>query len=413
MLAFGHVPPSGGLRIVEIAAVRCVEYTGTLDHPGAFWEERLVRPVDVYPRFRAEGPEFLALSSAGAYRLTSVFVHIETDDGVTGTAGPITREQAHLIQTGFAPLLRSQDPLATEHLWDVMYRHAVHGRKGVEMMAISALDCALWDLKGRHFGVPVHVLLGGPVREAIPAYASALGYSLDLDRVRERAAEIVAAGFTATKWFPRHGPADGRAGIAANTALVGALREAVGPDVDLMVDAWMSWDVPYALQMADRLAEFAPRWIEEPVLPDKPQSYAEITRRMRTGILVAGAEHEYTRWGIHQLMAAGALHVYQPDTYWAGGISEMLKIAALASAYDVQLIPHGHSVPANAHFSFAQPPTLTPMIEYLVKWNVIHQHFLARPVHPVDGVVTPPTAPGLGMDLDDDKIESSRELRFA
>jgi L-rhamnonate dehydratase len=187
----------------------------------------------------------------------------------------------------------------------------------------------------------------------------------------------------------------------------------VGPDVDIMVDAWMSWDVPYALRMADRLAEYAPRWIEEPVLPDKPQSYAEITRRIRSDILVSGAEHEYTRWGIHQLMAAGAMHLYQPDTYWAGGISEMLKIAALASAYDVQLIPHGHSVPANAHISFAQPPTLTPMIEYLIKWNTIHQWFLAHPVHPVDGEVTPPTEPGLGMDLDENKIESRRELSFA
>jgi L-rhamnonate dehydratase len=397
---------------VKIAAVRCVEYTGTMEHPGVFWEERLIRPVDIYPQFRAEGATFLPRSGSGSYRMTSVFVHVETDAGVSGTAGPITREQAHLVQAGLAPLLTGQDPLATEYLWDVMYRSAVHGRKGVEMMAISALDCALWDLKGRHFGVPVHVLLGGPVREEIPAYASALGYSLDLDKARARVAEIVSQGFTATKWFPRHGPTDGRAGMEANVALVAALRETVGPDVDIMVDAWMSWDVPYALRVADRLAEYGPRWIEEPVLPDKPRSYVEITRRMRSDILVSGAEHEYTRWGIHQLMAAGAMHVYQPDTYWAGGISEMQKIAALASAYDVQLIPHGHSVPANTHVSFAQPPTLTPMIEYLLKWNTVHQWFLAHPVHPVDGKVTPPTEPGLGMDLDQDKIESKRELSF-
>ena len=402
-----------GEPTVKIAAVRCVEYTGTMDHPGVFWEERLIRPVDIYPQFRDEGPAFLPPAGTGSYRMSAVFVHVETDDGVTGTGGPITHEQAYLIDRSLAPLLVNQDPLATEYLWDVLYRYGVHGRKGVEMMAISALDCALWDLKGRHFGVPVHVLLGGPVRDSIPAYASALGYSLDLDRARERAAEIVRAGFTATKWFPRHGPVDGRAGVEANVALVAALRDAVGADVDIMVDAWMSWDVPYTLRMAERLAEFGPRWIEEPVLPDKPHSYAEITRRMRPDIMVSGAEHEYTRWGLHQLMAAGAMHIYQPDTYWAGGISEMCKIAALASAYDVQLIPHGHSVPANTHFSFAQPPTLTPMIEYLLKWNTIHQWFLAHPVHPVDGKVTPPTEPGLGMDLDADKIEGRRELTFA
>ncbi|HTF53886.1 MAG TPA: enolase C-terminal domain-like protein [Pseudonocardia sp.] len=397
---------------MKIAAVRCVEYTGTMDHPGAFWEERLIRPVDIYPQFSGDGPEFLPPSGSGSYRMTSRFVHIETDNGVAGSAGPITAEQAYLITTKLAPLLVSQDPLATEYLWDVLYRYCVHGRKGVEMHAISALDCALWDLKGRHLGVPVFVLLGGPVRDAIPAYASTLGYSLDLDRVRERATELVAQGFTATKWFPRHGPLDGKAGMAANVALIAALREAVGPDVDIMVDAWMSWDVPYTLRMADRLAEYAPRWIEEPVLPDKPHSYAEITRRIRGDIQVSGAEHEYTRWGIHQLMAAEAMHIYQPDTYWAGGISEMCKIAALASTYDVQLIPHGHSVPANTHFSFAQPATLTPLVEYLVKWNVVNQWFLKHPVHPVNGQLLPPTEPGLGTDLDPDKIERRRELTF-
>lgn len=197
-----------------------------------------------------------------------------------------------------------------------------------------------------------------------------------------------------------------------NVDLVRTLREALGPDMDIMVDAWSSWDVPYTLRMAERLAEYRVRWIEEPVLADRRESYAEIVRRIGGGIMVAGGEHEYTRWGFHQLMRARAMDVYQPDTYWAGGISEMCKIAALASAYDVQLIPHGHSVPANAHLSFALPATLTPMLEYLLKWNVIHQWFLKNPVSPVDGRVTPSPEPGLGMDLDGDKIESRREVRF-
>ena len=109
-------------------------------------------------------------------------------------------------------------------------------------------------------------------------------------------------------------------------------------------------------------------------------------------------------------MAIGAAHIYQPDTYWAGGISEMVKIAAIATVYDVQLIPHGHSVSANANLSFALSPTLVPWLEYLIKWNLVHQWFLEHPVRPVHGVVTPPTEPGLGMDLDDDKIEERVEL---
>ena len=198
--------------------------------------------------------------------------------------------------------------------------------------------------------------------------------------------------------------------MADNLALFGTLRDAVGPDVDIMIDAWMSWDVPYTLAMADRLGDVAPRWIEEAVLPDKHASYAEIARRISNGIAVAGGEHEYTRWGLQALMDLGAMHVYQPDTYWAGGISEMIKIAALATTYDVELIPHGHSVPANANLSFALPVTTTPLMEFLVKWNVVHQYFLATPINPVNGLILPPTEPELGMELDADRIESQQEL---
>jgi L-rhamnonate dehydratase len=127
---------------------------------------------------------------------------------------------------------------------------------------------------------------------------------------------------------------------------------------------------------------------------------------------IAGAEHEYTRWGIKQLLDAKACDVLQPDIYWAGGITEMCKIAALCSCYDVQLVPHGHSTPATAHFLLAQPASLCPMIEYLVKWNEVHQFFLKYPLKPVDGVVTPRDEPGLGMELDEAKVEVREELSF-
>jgi L-rhamnonate dehydratase len=395
---------------MKITGVRCVAYTGHMEHEGEFWADGVLRPVDVYTSVGTERPMPLGRDEAGAYRMRSVFVHIETDAGVSGTGGPITDEQAFLIARSLGPLIVGRDPLATEQLWDIMYRSAVHGRKGLEMLAISAVDCALWDLKGRHFGVPVHVLLGGPVRAAIPAYASALGYSLDLDSVAETVSSFVASGYRATKWFPRRGPMDGKEGMATNEALIAAVRDAAGPDVDIMIDAWMSWDVPYTLAMAERLAPYAPRWIEEPVMPDRHEAYAEITRRIGNRIAVAGGEHEYTRWGLQRLMATKAAHVYQPDTYWAGGISELVKIAAIASVYDVQLIPHGHSVNANANLSFALVPTLVPYMEYLVKWNVVHQWFLAHPIVPVDGHITPPTEPGLGMEIDQDKVDASELL---
>jgi L-alanine-DL-glutamate epimerase-like enolase superfamily enzyme len=162
------------------------------------------------------------------------------------------------------------------------------------------------------------------------------------------------------------------------------------------------------VELADRIAEFHPRWLEECVMPDRIDSYRRV--KERTQIPLSGAEHEYTRWGFKRFIDAEALDVLQPDIYWAGGLSEVLKIAAYASVHDVLVIPHGHSTPAGLHFSLAQSPLLTPLQEYLVKWNTINQHFLAHPVVPDGGVLRPPGHPGLGMDLDPGKIERQTEV---
>jgi L-alanine-DL-glutamate epimerase-like enolase superfamily enzyme len=265
-------------------------------------------------------------------------------------------------------------------------------------------------LKGKWANAPVYRLLGGPTRTEIPAYASALGFSVEPERAAARAKELVGQGYRATKWFFRDGPADGKAGIERNVNMVAALREAVGDDVDLMLDCWMSWDVPYTLKMAELLEEFRPRWLEEPVLPDKIESYARI--RAESVVPISGGEHEYTRWGLKALMDAEAVDVLQPDIYWCGGITETLKICAIASTYDLPVVPHGHSTPATAHLIASQPANLCPILEYLVKWNTIHQYFLKTPLEPKNGVVTLPDAPGLGMELDDAKTEERQELHF-
>jgi L-alanine-DL-glutamate epimerase-like enolase superfamily enzyme len=395
---------------MKIAEVRLREVAGTMDFAGDFWEDRLVRPIDLYPRFRAAGPEHLPRVGEGRYRIKTYFVEIVADEGAIGIGGPIPLDQAFIIDQELRPYLEGADPLATEVVWDTMYRGLVHGRKGTPMMAISAVDCALWDLKGRVFNAPVYRLLGGPSREVIPAYASMLGYSVEPSRAAERAREAVQQGYRAMKWFFRHGPHDGKAGMVRNAQLVSAVRGAVGAEVDVMLDCWMSWDVPYTVAMAERLEEYEPRWLEEPVLPDKIDSYAAIRRQVT--IPISGGEHEYTRWGLKQLMDAEAVDVLQPDIYWAGGITEMLKICALASTYDLPVIPHGHSTPASAHLIASQPPNLCPLLEYLVKWNAIHQFFLKTPLQPKDGVVHLPSAPGLGMDLDEAKIEEQRVVSF-
>jgi L-alanine-DL-glutamate epimerase-like enolase superfamily enzyme len=393
---------------MKITAVRVFRVEGEMEHPEPFWEERLVRPVDLYPEDRSLGAGSLPAAGPGRYRIVAQFVEIETDEGVTGRAGPITPDVGTLIARQLGPLLLGHDPIAHERLWDRLYRHAVHGRKGASMMAASALDCALWDLKGRWLDVPVYRLLGGPTRETIPAYASALGYSLEPERVRERAREIAAQGYPATKWFFRHGPWDGPAGMRRNEELARTLREAVGEDVDIMLDCWMSWDVSYTIAMAERLAELRPRWIEEPVMPDKIESCAAIRRASR--VPISTGEHEYTRWGFHALLQAGACDVLQPDIYWAGGLSETLKICHLASVYDIPVIPHGHSVPATVHLLAAQPSHACPLLEYLVKWNQIHQFFLKHPIVPHNGHVSLPTQPGMGMELDEAKTRERREI---
>jgi len=377
---------------------------------GAFWEERLVRPIDIYPEYRARDDfEGGIQTDAEHFSLVQYFTRIETDAGIIGIAGPLPEMVALFVAKRLRPILLGQDPIAHEKLWDQMHRIMVHGRQGDAMLAISAIDCALWDLKGRWLDQPVYRLLGGPTRDAVPCYASMLGFAVrDLGRVRARAAEYQALGYRAQKWFFRHGPMSGPQGMRDNVALVRTLRETLGEDTDIMLDCWQSFDPIYAVELAERIAEYRPRWLEECVMPDRIDSYRKV--KDGTSIPLSGAEHEYTRWGFKRFIDAEALDILQPDIYWAGGLSETLKIAAYASVHDVMVIPHGHSTPVNLHFTLAQSPLLTPLQEFLVKWNAINQHFLAHPLVPRDGVLRLPALAGLGMDLDPGKIERQTEV---
>lgn len=395
---------------MRISDLKLRELNGVMEHPDPFWEERLIRPVDVYPEFREQGADYSTSLGDGRYAIRAVFLEIHTDDGIVGLAGPCSRMEVFIIDTSLRPLLVGGDPLAIERLWDVMYRASIHGRKGETMMAISVVDCGLWDLKGKALGQPVFRLLGGPTRTSFPAYASALGFSIEPEDAAARASQFASEGYTATKWFFRDGPTDGPDGIRRNLTLARTLRDAVGDDVDIMLDAWSSWNVPYATRMANRLAEYNIRWLEEPVLADKLDSYAQI--RDGSPIDISGGEHEYTRWGFRQIVERGAMDVLQPDIYWCGGLSETIKICSLASAFDLPVIPHGHSSHATAHLIASQPPTVTPIQEFLIKWNAIHQFFLEEPLNPVNGTITVPDAPGMGIAIDESKVESERELRF-
>ena len=394
---------------MEITKVRLVKVNGEMARSQGASEERQVGALDHYPEYRARTVKPLTPEEmAGTRAIQEVYVHIDTDDGITGTFGPITESQAYVIATSLRSHLIGRDPIASERIWDVMARHDRHARTGRIMMAISAVDIALWDIRGKAAGMPVYRLLGGPTRDAIPAYASMLGHSLEPDMVRERAREYVKKGYVAQKWFFRYGPGDGRSAITENMAMAQTVRETVGDEIDLMFDAWLGWDVPFSIEMGKRLAPLSPRWLEEPVQPDRIGSYAEI--RAATGIPIAGGEHVYTRWGFKEMIEADALDVIQADPDWTGGISEMIKICALGSAYDKQVIPHGHSVLPALHVIAAQSPAVCPLLEYLVLGNERKQWFHKETFKPEGGVVRLPTEPGLGIALDESKVLAQEEL---
>jgi L-alanine-DL-glutamate epimerase-like enolase superfamily enzyme len=386
---------------MRIDRVRCFQVSGPASIAPS--EERQVGMLDIYPEFAARPP-----GRNTTTRLTSTFLQIDTDEGVSGLFGDIFEETAPIILKKLAPHLVGQDPLALERIWDVLYRQDRHARKGHEMMAISAVDCALWDLRGKMFNLPIYRLLGGPTREHVACYASMLGYSHDPGLVRERAQWAVEQGYKAQKWFFRHGPSDGLEGMAKNVALIRTVREAVGPMVEIMVDCWMGWDATYAISMLERIAEFRPRWLEEPVPPDRIGDLAAI-RRAST-VPIATGEHEYTRWGFLQLLQADAVDVIQSDPDWCGGISELVKICTLASAYGRQVIPHGHSLHAAVNVIAAQSPATCPLAEYLIVYQPTKQHFHTTMMQPAGGVIALPTAPGLGLDLDEGKIDRRVEL---
>ncbi|HLR95082.1 MAG TPA: enolase C-terminal domain-like protein, partial [Jiangellaceae bacterium] len=209
---------------------------------------------------------------------------------------------------------------------------------------------------------------------------------------------------------PRVGPEDGHGGVDQVVELVGAVRDAVGPGIELMLDAWSGWDLPFTLAVARATRDLDLAWIEEPLLADQRGGYASLRRRLPEGVRIAGGEHEYTRWGYADLIDDDVLDLYQPDPHWAGGISETVKIMAQISAAGGQLVPHGQSLQCNAALTFAASPAVIPQMEYLARLMPMYQHFLRHPITPTAGAISAPTLPGLGMAMDESTIVSSRVL---
>jgi len=396
---------------MKITDIRFLRVRGKWHYDGALSEERLVRPIDIYQEYREQGTSWpISTKSGSPYPVESMFMYIDTDEGVSGCYGPIGYEDAWIINGQLRGVVVGENPHAVERIWDKMYRMAIHGRKGPTMMAISKVDLALWDLKGKLLNAPTYELLGGPSRDKIKAYASMLGFSIEPELAAKRSREAVAEGYSATKWFFRHDPTKGEEGVRKNLELIRTVREAVGTDVEIMFDAWNSWNVPYTIRMAELAAEYRPWWFEEPVLADMIPQYAEIRRSVK-GISISGGEHEYTRWGIKALLDAGAVDVLQPDPTWAGGLTEMVKICALASSYDIPVIPH-HGGMASTQLIASQTITTCPIQEWLIQWGEREKIFFKHKLGPVNGYIELPKEPGLSMELDESAIESKEEVKF-
>jgi L-alanine-DL-glutamate epimerase-like enolase superfamily enzyme len=359
-------------------------------------------PLHVYEEHRpAEYRE--KQQAAGEARATALYLRIGTEEGVEGLYGPIDIEAAIVVYQQLRPFLIGKDALAGETLWDKMHRSNRHSRSSHFMMAISAVDNALWDLRGRYYSTPVYRLLGGPTRRQVEAYGSCLGHSVEPERMRKTAAEFKRQGFRHQKWFMPLGPGDGAAGLQKNVEMVRHLREAVGTDADLMFDAFMGWDINYAVQWAKQVEGYRPRWIEEAFHPDKMESFVALRRA--TSVPVATGEHFYGRWEVMRFLQAGAISVVQADPEWCGGVSELMKMCHIASAYDAQVIPHGHSVHAALHVVAAQSPMTCPLVEYLISKMSSYYWFEKWDPKPVDGKITLPETPGFGIVLDEGKIE--------
>lgn len=316
-----------------------------------------------------------------------------------GNAGLAPRLAAAIVERHLAPLVIGRSAAELESLWQLMHRSTVpFASRGAGMVAISAVDIALWDARARSLGVPVHDLLGGRVKETIPVYASRLYGGDDLDALAAEATAYKRAGFTAVKQRFVWGPAEGRAGMLRNAELVRTVREAVGDDVDLMADAYMGWDLDYARRMLPLLEPYGLRWLEEPLLPDDLAGYRELRRR--SPFPIAAGEHAYTLRGFAELVDRQAVDVLQFDTNRVGGISQARKICALAEAAGLPVVPHGGQQ-HNYHLVISQ--TACPMAEYFPGEDAIavgnelpHWLFDGEPT-PVAGHVRLAPLPGLGL----------------
>lgn len=339
-------------------------------------------------------------------------VRVSTEDGLVGygeakaavgSAG-VCAALVSCIQHELRPLLIGQDARQITRLWEEMYNGSrahyalahgrafpVLGRRGLNVAALSGIDMALWDVLGQSLGVPVVQLLGGACRAQMPAYAS--GGWAGIDGIGAQLGGYVERGFGAVKM--RVGVMDGN--VATSVARVRAAREALGPEIGLMVDAHGTWSVPEAKRFCREVEDCALAWVEEPINADNRRGTAAV--RATTSIPIACGESEFTRFDFRDLIEVSAVDVLQPDLAICGGISEGMRIAALAATHQLALAPHiwgsALSFAAGLHLAFASPSAT--ILEFSLGANPLLHELGEEPVICQNGLIAAPTRPGLGV----------------
>lgn len=340
----------------------------------------------------------------------SVLCEVSTDEKITGVGeafyfGGPAKIAANIITDVYGPLLMDKDPLDTSVIWDSLYNWTRdQGMKGVTISALSAIDIALWDIKGKAQGLPIFKLLGGAYRHKARAYATGLYEPQNVPNVIEalvnEAVGYKEEGFSGMKLKVGYG-------IDKDVSYVKAIRQAIGEEICLMVDANHAYNSSEAIQLAQKLERFDVYWFEEPVPPEDLEGYCEV--RKKSNILIAGGECEYTRYGFRNLINLRAVDILQPDLCAAGGFTEIMKIVAMASAANIPLIPHvwGTNVGLAASLQlFANLPHFPerrfpaePFFEYDRSAHPFREEVTLEKFVMKNGYLDIPERPGLGINL--------------
>jgi len=394
------------MKITDIKAyVLTTEFTS--DWPTV---DRQATPLDHYEEYRSSPITYSQSPHVKPEKgfAKNLMIEILTDEGISGIHLPVNQHmQAEGVLSVYRPLLVGMDPLAIRTIRDKMDRYAQYGRTGSLMTSISAIDNALWDLKGKATGLPVYRLLGG-ARSSLQPYISTLGCDVDdLSSVREWAKKVSEMGVWGQKWFLKYGPGSGSDGMNKNIALVHTVREAAGEGARIMFDAWASWDLSYCLEIFPELESARPLWIEEPLRTDRIEAYGIL--KDKSNIQISFGEKLVNRFELHAFLKAGVIDFYQPEPEMFGGVTETMISGELCEMYGVKYLPHGMSLMPIMSVSAAMAPDITPCFEYLMRTVPGFISALKDPPAIKNGYVALDDRPGM-FHLDEEKIVKKEEV---